>query len=123
MRRCEHKAQIERLFEVQVRGDVRNKPIRQLQDVLAVVGLHLPRRRIEQSGNKKRYWDGLDAGQLKTMERWVTVRAAPVPREALSVSDDAWEEDSSTIQIRGNPEDVMDPLDRPPRETPQSPSR
>lgn len=109
------KVQIERYFNMPVRADVAKKPVRQLQDLLAWLGLSLPKRRIEQIGKTKRYFYGLDADRLRTVSDWVDVHKDPHQSESWRARRDYEALPDEAVSIPGNPADASDPLDRPAR--------
>ncbi|WP_395351816.1 plasmid replication protein, CyRepA1 family [Variovorax sp. UC122_21] len=84
-----NKAEIERHFKIPVRGDVYKKPITQLQSILKLVGLRLPKSRTEQSGGKKRYFYRLAADELATVSTWASRRSDPHRRQAWRKQRDA----------------------------------
>ena len=107
------KVEIERHFGVQVRADVSKKPVRQLQELLALTGLTLPRRRIEQGGKAKRYFYGLDAGRLDMVTAWAARRSDPHCYESWRISRGVAPSDEPEATSRYSDE-TFDPLDSPP---------
>ena len=112
----ERKIEIERHFGVQLRADVTNKPVRQLKDLLALVGLSFGPPRTEQRDKAKRYFYRLDTPPLRTVSDWTDVRRDPHRLESWAASRDDSISSEGSGSVQGDPEDISDPLDRHPRE-------
>ncbi|RYH70095.1 MAG: hypothetical protein EON54_01855 [Alcaligenaceae bacterium] len=107
------KVEIERHFGIQVRADTIRKPVQQLKALLALMGLTLSRRRVEQSNKAKRYFYGLDVDRLHTLLNWAAFRGDPHRYEAWRMSRGVAAASEQTGSVPGNPDDASDPLDRP----------
>ena len=107
------KAQLERLFEMSVRGSVRKDPIRQLQAVLKLLGLSLVKGRRDQSGGTSKSLYRLQTDRLDIVERWANRRSDADLREEWNRRRGASkylpenESDAPSIATVSN-----DPLDR-----------
>ena len=108
----EHKAQIERMFNVSIRGDVRRNPINQLNAILKVLGLSVVKFRRDQSGGTSRIQYQLKTKRLDILERWVARRSDTKLREA-------WREQRTgeNTEFASDPNVIhatsTDPLDQP----------
>ena len=95
------------------------KPISQLKELLAWLGLDLPLQRKEQSGKTKRYLYGLDPDRLQAVRNWVAARRDPHRSESWRAQRDHETSSGGKESIPGNPADISDPLDRLPQERAQ----
>jgi hypothetical protein len=95
-----NKVKIEQLFEVQVRSDVIDKPIQQLNTILKILGLSTIKQQIKQSGGKKYYFYRLDKNKLESVSHWASRR--------VETSFDDWKElrNAKIIRLRGGTPDA-----------------
>lgn len=76
-----NKVQIERLLDLNVRGDARRNPINQLKAVLKLTGQSLVIARRDQRGGTSRVFYRLARDRLELVERWVELRSDTRLRE------------------------------------------
>jgi hypothetical protein len=77
----EHKVQIERLFDVPIRGNVRKDPVTQLKSILKPLGLTLQKQGRDQSGGASKIFYKLNVDQLDLIQAWMSRRRDPTVRD------------------------------------------
>ena len=77
----EQKTQIERLFDIGVRTNVRKDPITQLKSILKLIGLGLVKVGRDQSGGTSKVQYRLNSMALDQLVKWTALRSIPEHRD------------------------------------------